>query len=172
MKKILFALFTIISLNCQGQETEKYNLGFENQKQKEALSDGWFKWGDYDLKIDDIAYSGEHSGKITSDQNGSSFGSIAYEIPANYEGKKIKLEGFMKIKDVENGFAGLLLRIDGNGNYLAFDNMQNQKITGTKDWQKYTIILDYPQEAEKIFVAGILNGKGEAWFDDFILSTI
>ena len=161
---------TIISFNCQGQKTEKFNLGFENQKEKKSLSDGWLKWGNYELTIDKIAHSGSKSGKITSDQTGSSFGSIAYKIPANYAGKKIKLEGFMKIKDVENGFAGLLLRIDGNGSSLAFDNMQNQNIAGTKDWQKYTIILNYPEEAENIYIAGILSGKGEAWFDDFVLS--
>ncbi|MDX1830522.1 MAG: S41 family peptidase [Lutibacter sp.] len=170
MKKTLIALLTIISFSCQAQETKKYNLGFENQKEKETLSDGWFKWGNYELTIDEATHSGKKSGKITSDQTGSSFGSIAYKIPANYEGKKIKLEGFMKIKDVENGFAGLLLRVDGNGTSLAFDNMQSQKINGTKDWQKYSITLDYPEEAENIYIAGILSGKGEAWFDDFTLS--
>jgi C-terminal processing protease CtpA/Prc len=170
MKKILIALLTIISFSCQAQETEKYNLGFENQKENETLSDGWFKWGNYELTIDATARSGKNSGKITSDQTGSSFGSIAYKIPANYVGKTIKLEGYMKIQNVENGFAGLLLRVDGNGSSLAFDNMQNQNVSGTKDWQKYSITLDYPEEAENIFIAGILSGKGEAWFDDFALS--
>lgn len=170
MKKILIALLTIISFSCQAQETEKYNLGFENQQENETLSDGWFKWGNYELKIDAIAHSGKKSGKITSDQTGSSFGSIAYKIPANYVGKTIKLEGYMKIQNVENGFAGLLLRVDGNGSSLAFDNMQNQNVSVTKDWQKYSITLDYPEEAENIFIAGILSGKGEAWFDDFTLS--
>lgn len=170
MKKSLIALLTIISLNCQGQKNEKYNLGFEKQADENSLSDDWFKWGNYELTIDENAHSGKKSGKITSDPTGSSFGSIAYKIPANYEGKTIKLEGFMKIKDVENGFAGLLLRVDGNGTSLAFDNMQNQNISGTKDWQKYSITLNYPEEAENIFIAGILSGKGEAWFDDFVLS--
>jgi hypothetical protein len=41
MNKILIALLTIISFNCQGQETEKFNLGFENQKEEKSLSDGW-----------------------------------------------------------------------------------------------------------------------------------
>lgn len=118
------------------------------------------------MTIDENAHSGKKSGKITSGQTGSSFGSIAYKIPANYEGKTIRLEGFMKIKNVGNGFAGLLLRVDGNGGSLAFDNMQDQKITGTKDWQKYSITLDCPEAAENIFIAGILSGKGEAWFDD------
>src|SRR5690606_17397535 len=130
----------------------KYNLGFENQGDRQSLSDGWFKWGNYELIIDSKAYSGNKSGKIISDPTGSSFGSIAYTIPANYIGETIKLEGYMKIENVENGFAGLLLRIDGNGTPLVFDNMQTQNITGTRDWQKYSITLDYPEAAENIFI--------------------
>jgi len=169
MKQILTVLILITTLSCQAQTNEKFNFGFENQKEKTNLSDGWFKWGNYDLTIENKAHSGTKSGKITSTDNGN-FGSIAYKIPANYIGKNIKLEGYMKIKNIENGFAGLLLRIDGNGSSLAFDNMQNQNITGTKDWLKYSITLDYPDGAETIFIAGILSGKGEAWFDDFTLS--
>lgn len=170
MKRALIAFILIVVLGCYGQSTEKFNLGFENQKDRNSLSDGWMQWGHYRLIMDSISYSGKISGKIVANETGNSFGSIAYKIPANYEGKTIKLEGYMKIKNVENGFAGLLLRVDGNGSSLAFDNMQNKNITGTKDWQKYSITLDYPEGAEDIFVAGILVGKGEAWFDDFVVS--
>jgi len=170
MKKTLLVLLTIISISCQAQAPEKYNLGFEKHSESTSLSDGWLKWGNYELIIDSIAYSGKKSGKITSNQTGNTFGCIAYKIPAKYKGKTIQLNGYMKIKNVENGFAGLLLRVDGNGSSLAFDNMQNQNITGTKDWQKYSITLDYPEDAENIFIAGMLSGKGEVWFDDFVLS--
>jgi C-terminal processing protease CtpA/Prc len=169
MKKIAIFVLTYFIISCQAQTDQKFNLGFEKQSNVSALSDGWFKWGNYTLTTDTLSNSGQRSGKITSTDNGQ-FGCIAYKIPANYIGKTIELEGYMKIKNVENGFAGLLLRVDGNGSTLAFDNMQNQNISGTKDWQKYSIKLDYPEQAENIFIAGILTGKGEAWFDDFVLS--
>src|SRR5210317_97396 len=169
MKKITILILISFLISCQAQTDQKFNLGFEKQTNINALSDGWFKWGDYKLTIDTLSYSGQKSGKISSIENGQ-FGSITYKIPAKYSGKTIELEGYIKIRNVENGFAGLLLRIDGNGGSLAFDNMQNQDISGTKDWQKYSIILDYPEEAEIIYVAGLLNGNGEAWFDDFVLS--
>jgi C-terminal processing protease CtpA/Prc len=169
MKKIAIFILTYFIISCQAQTTQKFNLGFEKQSNIDVLSDGWFKWGNYTLTIDTLSNSGQKSGKITSTGNGQ-FGSIAYKIPASYTGKTIELEGYMKIKKVENGFAGLLLRVDGNGSSLAFDNMQNQNISGTKDWQKYSIKLDYPEHAENIIIAGILTGKGEAWFDDFVLS--
>ena len=70
----------------------------------------------------------------------------------------------------EGGHAGLLLRIDGNEGSLAFDNMQSRGITGTNDWQQYSIELPYPDGAQLIFVAGIMVGTGEVWFDDFELT--
>lgn len=76
----------------------------------------------------------------------------------------------MKIKNVEEGYAGLLLRVDGNGQSLVFDNMRNQNVTGTRDWQKYSISLSYPKNGETIIAAGILTGKGEAWFDNFTVT--
>ena len=169
MNKLLIALLAVATFNCRAQEDLKFNLGFEDQSEKKSLSDGWMQWGDYVPVIDSIAHSGRRSGKISADEQAGAFGSIAYSIPANYTGAKIKLEGYMKVKEVKNGFAGLLLRVDGDGTVLAFDNMQNQKVKGTRDWQKYSISLDYPEGAERIFVAGLLSGKGEAWFDDFVL---
>ncbi len=170
MKQILTLLLVLRLFGGQAQTNQKFNLGFEEQQKENILSDGWFKWGNYELTSDKISYSGQWSGKITSDDTGSSFGSIAYKIPANYEGNIIRLDGFMKIKNVEKGFAGLLLRIDGDSGSLAFDNMQQQNITGTKDWQQYSITLKYPEGAKNIFIAGILTGKGEAWFDDLVLT--
>lgn len=170
MKHQLFSvLLLLISLGCHGQNNEKFNLDFENHKEGSKLPDDWFQWGDYKLSIDNLAYSGTKAGKVSSVEGGN-FGSIAYKIPAKYEGKSIQLEGYMKTVNVQNGFAGLLLRIDGKGTSLAFDNMQNQNISGTNDWKKYTITLNYPEGAEMIYVAGILIGKGEAWFDDFTIT--
>lgn len=170
MKQLLTLLTIFFFFGCQAQKIDKFNLGFENQTNIENLSDGWFMWGNYDLTIDSLSYSGQKAGKITSDATGSSFGSIAYRIPSKYKGKSIQLDGWMKTKDVQNGHAGLLLRIDGENGSLEFNNMKNQQITGTKDWKKYSITLNYPEEAQTIFVAGILTGKGEVWFDDFTLS--
>jgi len=175
MKKILLRPFSLFSFlfslsffSCQSGESQKFNLGFETQKDKNSLSDGWFSEGNYEISIDQLNYSGKKSGKITADQEGFFYGAIVYKIPANYEGSIIRLDGFMKINNAENGSAGLFLRIDGNEKLLIKES--SQKIIGTKDWQKYSIIAKYPEAAENIFIGGILGGKGEAWFDDFVLT--
>ncbi|HEB62783.1 MAG TPA: peptidase S41, partial [Bacteroidetes bacterium] len=172
MKKTLLLLLTLFTLTSQAQSDQKFNLGFEKQKSKEELPDAWHKWGTYALSTEADSYEGQLATKITSTEGGSGFGAIVYKIPANYEGKSIRLEGYMKIKAVENGHAGLLLRIDGKerGEILEFDNMKNQNISGTVDWKKYTITLNYPKGAETIYVGGILVGKGELYLDDLVLT--
>lgn len=166
MKKLAF-LFLLFYAQLLSQEKPNFNFGFEENTTNPELSDGWFQWGNYDLSRDTDAHSGKYSGKITSKEP-VSFGSIVYRIPANYAGKKIRLEAFMKTKDVKGSHAGLLLRVDTEETSVAFDNMKAQAITGTNDWKKYSIELDYPEEeAKMIYVGGILVGSGEAWFDDF-----
>ncbi|CAA6800470.1 MAG: Peptidase S41 [uncultured Aureispira sp.] len=170
MKYVFLIVFSLLYSTVFSQDSTKFNLDFEKKTTDDPLPDGWFQWGEYDLEIAPEGQSGKYSGKITAIKNDMNFGSIAYRIPAKYTGSTIRLEGFMKTKNVADGFAGLLLRIDGNGESLAFDNMQGQQIQGTKDWAKYRIELPFPKDAEQIYVAGILVGQGEAWFDNFVLT--
>ena len=170
MKFVFIAFILACTLQSIGQSQPKFNLDFEQPLASNSLSKGWIKWGYYPLSIDSIKHTGKVSGKITSDQEGSSFGSIAYRIPANYKGKKITLTGHMKTKDVQGSHAGLLMRLDGEGTSLEFDNMKRQQIKGTNDWKEYSITLPFPEETEDIYVAGILVGKGEAWFDNFVVT--
>lgn len=170
MKYVFLIVFSLFYSVLFGQDTLKFNLDFEQKVEDKSLPNGWFQWGKYDLSTSTKRHGGKYAAKISSVESDLNFGSIAYRIPAKYEGSTITLEGFMKIKDVKGGFAGLLMRIDGDGASLAFDNMQSQAIQGTKDWAKYKIEFPYPKGGEQIYVAGILVGTGEAWFDDFVLT--
>ncbi len=162
---LIFASLVLLSATSCAQP--KYNLDFEQSTPGQPLPEGWIKWGMYSLSQDTtVVHSGKRSVSITADAPGNAFGSVAYKLPATYEGDSITLEGYMKLAEVD-GFAGLLLRVDGNGQPLAFDNMQQRNINGTIDWQKYRLTLELPANAEAIYVAGILVGKGRAWFDDF-----
>jgi hypothetical protein len=178
MKNTNFSLLFICSLlifviDCNAQDSIKvFNLDFEQNLNKNELPDDWIKWGtsDYSTQTDtSIKYSGNYSVVINPlpTSEGKSFGSVAHLLPANYNATSITLKGYMKTEDVRDGFAGLVLRIDGRSEPIAFDNMQNRNIQGTNDWTQYEIILPFSTEAKKIFIAGLLVGKGKAWFDKF-----
>ncbi len=153
--------------NAQNQSNE-WNFDFETNSSSSDLPSGWIKWGTYDLVKDtQTFFSGKQAVLINSGNSAGTFGSIAYKIPAKYKGKSITLEGYMKIENVQSGAAGLIMRIDKNGQVLEFNNMSNQKIQGTLDWTKYSITLKYHENADFIYVGGILLGKGKAWYDKF-----
>lgn len=164
MKNLVLAILLATASTLLGQ---KFNLGFEQKNHSEKLADGWIRWGDQSLEVSDKeVYAGKYAAQISASPDGGSFGCIAYRIPANYRGSSITLTGMMKISEVADGFAGLLLRVDGAQGPLAFDNMQKDDITGSHDWQKYQVTVAYPEDAQSIFVGGILVGKGRAWFDE------
>lgn len=137
------------------------------------LPKGWFKAGSapdkYEMGIDKRAgQDGNNAATIKSiAKEIKGFGTLMQTItPANYIGKRIRMSGMLKSKDVTN-YAGLWLRIDGADSKqpIAFDNMSDRPVKGTTDWKKYEIVLDVPAEASKIAFGALLNGTGQIWFD-------
>ncbi|NOT35960.1 MAG: hypothetical protein HOP11_01120 [Saprospiraceae bacterium] len=51
MSRILLLMLTIISIGCKAQESEKYNLGFEDLSDNASLSNGWYKFGTYEFGL-------------------------------------------------------------------------------------------------------------------------
>tara|TARA_R110001592_G_scaffold111529_3_gene308996 strand:- start:4807 stop:5382 length:576 start_codon:yes stop_codon:yes gene_type:complete len=95
------------------------------------------------------------------------FGTIMQAFSAdNYLGKKMRLTGYIKTKDV-NGWVGMWMRVDGQKKHsLSFDNMGDRKIKGTTGWTKYEIVLDVPKSSTRINYGVLLSQTGEAWLDD------
>ena len=167
-KPMLFLLFILSSCFSyyQTRNLADSNFDFEKMNNKEALPDNWFKWSseNFKLKVDS---SEKHSGSVSLliDSAGSrtegSFGCIAYSIPAIYAVNQIKLRAYMKLQSVEDGQIGLMLRIDGEGGGLQFDNLQQDDIHGTSDWTMYSVILPLPENAKTIYIGALLNGTGK-----------
>lgn len=158
---------------CQTTTIENFNLGFEEESKYHALPKGWFEEGkDYKIETDSITkYEGKRSAVIYNigPTDSYSFGTILLKVPANFKGKQIVLKGYMKTQDVTNGFAGLVLRVDGTTDVLQFDNMYRQNISGTADWKPYSIRLPFPSNAKSIAVGAILTGSGKMWVDNLSL---
>lgn len=171
--QIITLSFLLICVSCSPENKSNYpfNLDFEKMSGSK-IPDYWVKWGQttYETRGDTMqVYSGNRSALIRAreDSKDQEFGSMAFKIPANYEADQITLNGYMKFENVENGFVGLMLRLDGAVGSRSFDNMQNKNIHGTKNWEKYTITLPYSDETTQIWVGMLLTGSGTAWFDKF-----
>ncbi|HKZ37163.1 MAG TPA: hypothetical protein VJ184_05905, partial [Chryseolinea sp.] len=128
----------------------------------------------YDMGVDKGAgKDGKNAATIKSiaaDIKG--FGTLMQDFPPdNFLGKRIRMSGFVKTKDV-TGWSGLWLRIDQKGSRepLGFDNMHDGKIDrsikGTTKWKKYDIVLDVPSEASNLAFGALLVGTGQIWFDN------
>lgn len=166
-------IFSIRFAHSQLKIKDAFNLGFEVISPKDAFPQKWFRWGQsYNITPDSLQkVSGKYSLLIqpSAARAEGHFGSPAVSIPAIYQGKVIELTGFLKLENVRDGSAGLLLRVDGKNGTLQFDNMQNRKIQGTAGWKQYSIKLPLPSNAETIFVAALHTGTGQVWVDDLEL---
>lgn len=88
-------------------------------------------------------------------------GSLTHSESADvWRGQRVELRAELRAGRI-GGWAGLWMRIDDkDGKVLAFDNMQNRAIRGTTSFQWYSVVLDVPQEAEKISFGVMLHGPG------------
>lgn len=138
------------------------------------LPTGWFKAGSepkaYDMGIDKgTGQDGRNAATIKSiDKKINGFGTLMQNcLPDKFLGKKIRMSGYVKSKDVEDK-AGLWLRVDQANSQkpLSFDNMLDRPIKGTTDWKKYEIVLDVPAHASNLAYGALLVGTGQIWFDN------
>lgn len=141
---------------------------------------GWIKAGSepkkYEMSVENGAgRDGKSAATIKSlEKKITGFGTLMQNcLPDKYLGKRIKMSGYMKSKDVLS-WAGFWLRVDQKDSKkpLSFDNMHDRVIKGTTDWQKYEIVLDVPANASNIAYGALLNGTGQIWFDDLTFEIV
>jgi C-terminal processing protease CtpA/Prc len=116
-----------------------------------------------------VVHSGHWAVRLDRTQNPSGqFSAISTSIPVDFAGARVELRGFLRTENV-SGFAGLWLREDGDSGVIALDNMQSQNLSGTHDWQDFTVALPLDSEARHLFFGVLLAGGGIEWADDLQL---
>jgi hypothetical protein len=161
-------------LICGGISAQKSNnFDFETLDPASGLPVGInsFQKDSYLLSIDSlIRQHGKYSVVLEQKNRNAEFGAFSFRIKPAFSGKKLTLKGYIRTENVSEGFAGLWMRVDGNGEVLSFDNMQSQGLKGTNDWKEYKIEVEFDEEeASDIYVGGLLVGKGKVWLDNFHL---
>ena len=164
--------------------TPSLNLSFEQVDQRTHLPAGW--WTSLSGSAPQDAASGylvaadsltRHDGRyalrvqsVGTTRPEGAFGVATMRLPVTFRGKSVKLTGFLKTDQVQNGYAGLWLRVDGEQGMLAFDNMEKRPVQGTTDWQQYTITLPLTEEAKTIYFGTLLPATGTLWLDQLTLT--
>ncbi len=100
-------------------------------------------------------------------------GSLTHTEPAtHWRGAKLRLKAELRGGRID-GWAGLWMRIDGpDGKVLAFDNMQDRPIRGTTQFKEYTVVLDVPENAERLTLGVLLHGPGAVWVRELQLDEV
>ena len=167
------AWFDGLSITVDGEpyrEKTKFDLDFES-----SAPIGFYTGGNgYQVRLDKrFVHSGNQSLLMRYAPpppilNGGGVASASFPA-GSAAGKRVRLSGYIKTRDVSQGFAGLWLRIDGPAGVLAFDNMQDRGVTGTTDWERYEIELPVPSEATRVVFGALLPANGTGWFDSLKL---
>jgi C-terminal processing protease CtpA/Prc len=145
-------------------QNEPQNLSFEILNDETPV--GWNNYGDGNYKVGvdkEIAKDGNISVTIESTGSTGSFWAWGLRFPVTFGGSTVKLTGYIKTENVTDGYAGLWLRIDPTN---QLDNMSGRGVTGTTDWTKYEIEMEFDNQATHFVVGGILPGKGKMWLDN------
>ena len=58
------------------------------------------------------------------------------------------------------------------GMVATFNSIPSALIAGTRDWQRYEIIADVPQNSSSIGFGIVLSGKGQVWLDEVQLEVV
>ena len=174
---ILIVTLSFLLVNDVAISQKDHNLSFEQLKEGKPtgwdLSSGKLGESGYLTKVDDThSIDGPHSLMIQYDTSSlsHSFGAVYTFFDASFGGLELKLTGSIKTEGVKDGYAGLWMRIDDKKGVLQIDNMQDRGITGTSDWQEYSITLPLNPKSQKIYIGGLLTGKGKMWMDNLNLT--
>lgn len=142
---------------------------------------GWKKNGSatdlYEAGVDETQpWGGMPSAyvKSTGDAEGK-FGGMMQAISADaYRNQRVKLTGWIKTEDANDGGGHLWMRIDGseNGKLLAFDNMKDRAPTGTTDWEEYSVVLDVPTDSSRLNYGFFVSGKGKMWVNGLTITPV
>ncbi|CAN5317136.1 hypothetical protein BH11PSE11_BH11PSE11_38010 [soil metagenome] len=118
--------------------------------------------------------SGPTSGRI--ERYGTEpFGLLDEQIrmKPEWRNKTLRLSGWLRSQDVDGVGGALMLRADGgSGQIIQWNFMDDNRVTGTRDWKQYSIDLKIPPDTFFFQVGVMLQGGGKLWVDDLQLELV
>ncbi len=142
----------------------------------DATPVGWFKqkYGEGDVEIG-LSKSSRKGSPVSAfvKVDGAVWGSLLQAVGADsYVGKRVKLSSSVKTESLA-GNATLFFRTDaGRELTVCHDYMEGRELKGTNDWTECQCVIDIPEGCDNIYIGGVVNGDGTAWFKDFALTAV
>lgn len=144
-------------------------LNFETE-QTGKMPRGWGGGPPETIAVDgEVVHGGRWSVRLERDASSpQEFSTITKSIPMDFQGKTLEWRGFLRTQDV-SGYVGLWMREDGVAGPVAFENMQQRQVRGTREWTEYSITLPVRADARMLFFGVLVGGTGTVWADDLQL---
>ena len=103
-----------------------------------------------------------------------SFGGVWQGVAAaRYQGKRVRVSGWVKVTNVEPvvnerypaapGEAGLYLGVRSPSKGLRQDRMSGRAIKGSTDWEYREFVVDIPKDSRALQIGFWMEGKGQVW---------
>lgn len=128
---------------------------------------------DYEIGIDYLVkHSGRASGYVRAKHPSAKGDALLRQdvIATEYRGRKVKLSGYVKTKDVTEWSALWMYVIDGHNKTLI---PGYESVLGTTaGWKRCELSMKVPESTELISFGAWLRGGGQIWIDDLRFEVI
>lgn len=130
--------------------------------------------GNYVFETDSKIFRSAPSSAQIRQVSPEDFGVLKQEtlIPACWKGKLARLSGYLRTDKAMGGGGALVLHVTDGSSILKWNHMNEARVKGTLDWQRYTIELRIPDNGYMLETAVMLEDDGALWIDDLTLEIV
>jgi erythromycin esterase len=156
------------------------NFGFET-RDANGRPTGWYANGaGYEIVVDSAQhFAGGASLRtrwVSTTAYASGVGKFAVAsqtVPMSMvAGRRLHLTGYVRTENVNTGYAGFWMRVDGPTGMISLDNMSDRGARGTMPWTRYDLEMQVDSGATAAIFGIIHPGDGTAWFDSLTVSVV
>ncbi|MFZ6731252.1 erythromycin esterase family protein [Undibacterium sp. Ji42W] len=161
-----------VATTANAADLATHNLGFEEWQAGSSLPYGWKMLMEAHTVSADCALAKEGKCSVKIESNAKTpQGAMTVIgqtlVASTIGGHPLRLSGWIKTRDVNNGRAELLFQVDGKLKTGVADAMLAKRgPTGSSDWQRFDITVPVAANAALVHFGVGLAGEGTAWFDD------
>jgi C-terminal processing protease CtpA/Prc len=142
------------------------NMGFETRATQAPDLPAYWQLRDGDRAAIDAgeAWQGLSSLRLSGETGGTARATMRMAAQG-LGAQRIRVGAYIKTRGVDEGTAGLWLRIDGAQGRLYVDSLREHGAAGSADWAYYSFEAPILDASESIVLGLELRGRGTAWFD-------